>query len=724
MAVLMMLGLNGVLKVNAQNFTGSTPSDGAEVILYNVGTGAYINGGGIWGTQLCLLPNGQFFKLEESSGNYYIKNGDKYLGFGQGNDVSLLFNDNGKASFAVTKVGNTKKYNISTNNKYLVAGALNEAVNLESSVEDTDENAQWMLITRTELVNRFNTVASGTELGAASAEGTYLITDPNFARGYAPNDTWKVDGGNTFNSYKTATSDGLHTRMKPTGETVKYTSPNETAPATGTEKVTYYGGMGYDSECKYASHTFKSGFLVPTTHTYSEFWDEDAELLKQLSGEDNPNNQHINRYFGGLYTANIHGAGKVYMNTIKAPVDGWYRISCKGFTTKTAKLYAKTTNDEKDKTQFRETDENLLVQINAENTPVTYALAAIELQKDSYAKGVMVYAKAGALIEFGIEETTGLGTGETSEKVWACFDDFALYYLGVEKEPYFYFNELETSIDQLKDQVCTESTHGLYLQRKLTSGQWNSIILPINLSGRQLQAAFGESVKLSELSGITNNDKYVIVFKSVNLATNGIQAGKHYIIKPSSDKEKKTSGEYNFKRVKGNEILPANLPDQTVTPTEDHPVYYIPSVTFNSLPETTNGIITANDVPGNEETGALKFKGTFTNQTEKIIPAGSFILASNGDWYHTQTQAYSVKGFRTWIEPTNLTENKEIVFDINGIQEPGGTVTGINGLETAPVNKNSKNVYDINGRMVRNDGTTEGLEKGIYIVNGKKVIIK
>ena len=64
----------------------------------------------------------------------------------------------------------------------------------------------------------------------------------------------------------------------------------------------------------------------------------------------------------------------------------------------------------------------------------------------------------------------------------------------------------------------------------------------------------------SKLMLLVEPDAKVIFF----LANKGIEAGKHYIIKPSSDKEKKTAGEYKFKRVQGNETLPANLPDQTL----------------------------------------------------------------------------------------------------------------------------------------------------------------
>lgn len=62
---------------------------------------------------------------------------------------------------------------------------------------------------------------------------------------------------------------------------------------------------------------------------------------------------------------------------------------------------------------------------------------------------------------------------------------------------------------------------------------------------------------------------------------------------------------------------------------------------------------------------------------------------------------------------------------INGIKEEGGVVSSINGLETPnPTVRNSQYIYDLNGRLVRNNGSDDGLAKGIYIRNGKKMVIK
>ena len=53
-----------------------------------------------------------------------------------------------------------------------------------------------------------------------------------------------------------------------------------------------------------------------------------------------------------------------------------------------------------------------------------------------------------------------------------------------------------------------------------------------------------------------------------------------------------------------------------------------------------------------------------------------------------------------------------------------GGVTGIEGIEGVVSSKNSQKLYDLNGRLIRSNGNTEGLAKGIYIVNGKKVVIR
>ena len=56
----------------------------------------------------------------------------------------------------------------------------------------------------------------------------------------------------------------------------------------------------------------------------------------------------------------------------------------------------------------------------------------------------------------------------------------------------------------------------------------------------------------------------------------------------------------------------------------------------------------------------------------------------------------------------------------NGVSE---IITGIDGIQTEP-EAYSGSIYNMNGQMVSKKGSVAGLPKGLYIVNGKKVIVK
>ena len=53
-------------------------------------------------------------------------------------------------------------------------------------------------------------------------------------------------------------------------------------------------------------------------------------------------------------------------------------------------------------------------------------------------------------------------------------------------------------------------------------------------------------------------------------------------------------------------------------------------------------------------------------------------------------------------------------------------ITGIEEIDMTPASvcKAQQNVYSLDGQLVHKGLSVEGLAKGIYIVNGKKVIIK
>ena len=57
------------------------------------------------------------------------------------------------------------------------------------------------------------------------------------------------------------------------------------------------------------------------------------------------------------------------------------------------------------------------------------------------------------------------------------------------------------------------------------------------------------------------------------------------------------------------------------------------------------------------------------------------------------------------------------------IELPNGSTTGIHGVSAESAGSKSA-IYSIDGKMVRADGNTQGLAKGIYVKNGKKMVIK
>ena len=72
------------------------------------------------------------------------------------------------------------------------------------------------------------------------------------------------------------------------------------------------------------------------------------------------------------------------------------------------------------------------------------------------------------------------------------------------------------------------------------------------------------------------------------------------------------------------------------------------------------------------------------------------------------------------------TENHSKSIIAYSIDDEGGNTTGIDEMEfSAPVVRQAQqNVYSLNGQMIRKGVSTVGLPKGIYIVGGKKLIVK
>ena len=155
------------------------------------------------------------------------------------------------------------------------------------------------------------------------------------------------------------------------------------------------------------------------------------------------------------------------------------------------------------------------------------------------------------------------------------------------------------------------------------------------------------------------------------------------------------------------------------TITVQAPYFVINNVTLAAAPDA---IIKEQSKPTTTIDGKLQFCGSMIKQDTNIVPAYSYVLGANdGKWYFTQSDL-SINGFRCWIATGDAAAAKSFTFSIDG--QDFGTVTAISGIETDNSTE-SGTVYNLNGQVVRSNATSlEGLPKGVYIYNKRKIIVK
>lgn len=215
--------------------------------------------------------------------------------------------------------------------------------------------------------------------------------------------------------------------------------------------------------------------------------------------------------------------------------------------------------------------------------------------------------------------------------------------------------------------------------RTFHKDKWYAVVLPFSVSQKQMKSVFGDGVKVLHYSDVTGTD--------LNLFEHFYQmivGGTPVLVKPS----------------------------QEVT----NPV-------FNNVTLTSKTVV---DI---ENTG-FKCTGSWNNVD---FPAYSyFIDAKTNSFYlydptkvETGTKVPHAGAFRSWvIASENASTAKQLTMHINGIEEQGETTAiwnAISGNDDAEVA--TKGIYSLSGQRM-NAADTSSLPKGIYIVNGKKFIVK
>lgn len=253
----------------------------------------------------------------------------------------------------------------------------------------------------------------------------------------------------------------------------------------------------------------------------------------------------------------------------------------------------------------------------------------------------------------------------------------------------------------------------MYFQRSFVEGKWNSLIMPVDLTKAQFDEAFGSDAKLAKANKVyDSNGNLVIGFKLVeedkdNVNSAYLAANTPYIIyigKKATTQDITTidAGPISGEIYKVDNSLAAG--GVTFTYDDDKATNPIEQNFPVDQAITTKWGMTD-----------LKFIGSYDNHQN--LEAGNYIW-NNGDLYLTKNTHW-MKGYRCWLVPTwsgSATGNAKLLTFGFGY----GETTSIN-MPSMGNTTGSTKVYNLNGQRVDN---MLGVQPGIYIVNGKKVVVK
>lgn len=607
----------------------------------------------------------------------------------------------------------------------------------ETSTEIANGNDEWRFLSYQQI---FELQVKNTNNITSSIDLTFRLQCPDFSRENAAMSNWKAYQYGGSGKIRL----GLEHYYKP------YVKKSNGTTAGSNIKIYEY----YTSDFKNNfSYTFPDGAITP------------------FKG-----NEDYERHCGKYYCADAKNfRGTIYQD-VTVSQGGAYVIECKGFSTTTkAKLYACLVNKVDNTADTKTMHATVLGQTDYMSKQEKDALHIEEQNMDYAAKefygshkyfnSVLVQVpEGGGTIRFGIEIGTLNDTEPVaSKKEWTVFDDFRLLYTSRTIDGDLVLDQDRDNLNYLKDCSNTYKSVTLHLNKTFDKDKWNGFVLPVSLTKDQLTQAFGPNVKLAKLSKLTSNE---IQFVSIDMSKKGnneiaMQAYIPYIIFPTKHTELEESPAYKALLSSTGHYQAKDVP---VIIGKNH--IDIPNVSFavngdneNDLSNmnTTNWTTTCSIAVGGSGTpfvtgdGKMIAFGTFartfgtgTQNTNKddddnygkwtitdkstIIEGRSDLKGcyffSNGKMYSSATRARGLRGFSVWFAPTSGSTAKPANVFLDGVSldKTTGISPIIYGEEESRIDRFAHGIYSLNGQLISNSSSLDGLPSGIYILNGKKVI--
>lgn len=700
-------------------------------------TYSFVTAGGRFGTQAVTTNRGMTLRLTQSGDQYrfrttiYNPNTDRtenYLGCDDNKSDNInAYMDNSDNQYSRwTLSQNGDGFNIINIRERLILDRyyylqLNQNNSLYVSESRPSNNGKWLLIDR----NEFREVITGVT-GQTNIEVSGLFNNTRFIRYMdgAYSWTWYDINNNQQEKYEDEltksgpnglgiSSLGAYRGMAPNVEYAggngdgyaesygSFSAGEMNAPVImrqqytglkeGTYIVTAQAFVSNDADVTAAANSAEAGAYLFASGSTGE---QDGALI-QLLNEDEQND----------FTTNFYNAQKKYLGN-----DAYFRgnVAAGEFLATNNRTISR--EDAMYNPDMRNHIITIAVRVN-EGGRLAIGVAKTENAGRAYFDNIRVWYTGNN--EFGIDAYSTNSTAISADNLY-----------GIDYLQYGYprvFN-LSRDFGITKDNAATYEP------------KWEALVSPVNLTCTQVWNTFGKDTRLSELVGLAE-DGHEMRFKTVDLSradATAIYAGKCYVIKVpkvpqiarfvGSDPTEAKEGEdkHEFSIFSTDPFIQGDI------------TYYGPVYQFNGVTRTSTleDLITANDAGTYENgrvtkiyhspdgSGDVKFTGYFY----KPASVSNAYVVSRGNMYFLGNQSWkSLTGTMWTLEELNTENNNKLTFDFGD-----GETTGIEDLSsvTDDASEKADGVFNLNGQKVADGTSTEGLAKGIYVVGGKKIVVR
>ena len=323
--------------------------------------------------------------------------------------------------------------------------------------------------------------------------------------------------------------------------------------------------------------------------------------------------------------------------------------------------------------------DGIILDYNALSTPNTYRFIGYQIGNTPFSgtSGCFVYVTLSASDELTVGSNLTGNISEISLTVIPTAEyeaEGSSFEITIVEpaDPWVTLDENSTTLPE-----ASNGETEIKVKRTIKANQWNTICFPFAMTEAQVYEAFGEDVQVAEFIEYESTDDLTsinVIFDEARLAEDGFMANYPYIIKTSKN-------------------ITEFMVTSVIEPNEE-----------NAVAEFTNG-----------KNGSRKeVYGTFygTLKAGGKVPANCLFLNGGDFWYSTGKS--NIKAFRGYFAFVDVLASLETAASKVKMVFRDETT----GIKNVIVETANDDMYDLQGRRIVNP------DKGVYIKNGKKVVVK